>query len=38
MKKGRICQMGTHQELMAQEGGEYKRLYESQERWYQEAE
>lgn len=36
MKEGEAVQIGTHAELIAQEG-EYKRLYEAQEQWYQEA-
>lgn len=36
MKAGEMVQIGTHEELIAQEG-EYKRLYEAQEQWYQEA-
>ncbi len=33
MKDGEAVQMGTHEELIAREGG-YKRLYEAQEQWY----
>ncbi len=33
MKDGEAVQLGTHEELIAQEG-EYKRLYEAQEQWY----
>ncbi len=36
MSKGRAVQIGTHEELIAREG-EYKRLYEAQEQWYQEG-
>ncbi len=36
MKEGRAVQLGTHEELIGQEG-EYKRLYEAQEQWYQEG-
>lgn len=36
MKAGEAVQIGTHAELIAQEG-EYRRLYEAQEQWYQEA-
>ena len=35
MKDGTAVQLGTHQELMTQEQGEYKRLYKAQEQWYQ---
>lgn len=34
MKEGRVCQVGTHEELVHIEG-EYQRLWESQERWYE---
>lgn len=33
MKNGEAVQIGTHDELIGQDG-EYKRLYESQEQWY----
>ena len=33
MKEGRICQSGTHEELLAA-GGEYARMYKTQEQWY----
>ena len=33
MKDGEAVQLGTHEELLTQEG-EYKRLYEAQEQWY----
>lgn len=33
---GKVAESGSHEELIAQEG-EYKRLYEAQEQWYQEA-
>jgi len=36
MKKGEIVQVGTHQELIAEDSGEYARLYRSQEQWYTE--
>lgn len=36
MKAGEAVQIGTHEELLAQEG-EYRRLYEAQEQWYQET-
>ena len=35
MKEGEIVQVGTHEELIIQEG-EYTRLYEAQEKWYRE--
>lgn len=35
MREGRIVQIGTHDELIA-EDGEYRRLYQSQEQWYRE--
>ena len=34
MKDGQVVQLGTHEELMAEEG-EYRRLYEAQEQWYE---
>ena len=34
MKQGRLIEQGTHEGLMAA-GGEYARLYKSQEKWYQ---
>lgn len=34
MKEGRAVQLGPHEELIGQEG-EYRRLYEAQEQWYQ---
>lgn len=37
MKEGQAIQLGTHEELMAQPRGEYRRLYEAQEQWYQDA-
>lgn len=37
MKEGKAIQLGTHAELMAQEAGEYRRLYHAQEKWYQTA-
>jgi ATP-binding cassette subfamily B protein len=33
MKEGGICEVGRHEELLAS-GGEYARLYASQEQWY----
>jgi ATP-binding cassette subfamily B protein len=33
MKEGRLVESGTHEELLAM-GGEYGRLYASQEQWY----
>ncbi|MGZ4031036.1 MAG: ABC transporter ATP-binding protein [Tumebacillaceae bacterium] len=38
LKRGRIVEVGTHQQLMAQEAGEYQRLYALQAQWYQEEE
>ncbi|MCG8514480.1 MAG: ATP-binding cassette domain-containing protein, partial [Halanaerobiales bacterium] len=35
MKQGKLVEQGTHTELLAKEG-EYVRLYQSQEQWYQE--
>lgn len=35
VKDGEAVQLGTHQELILQEG-EYRRLYEAQEQWYSE--
>ncbi|MHC1695226.1 MAG: ABC transporter ATP-binding protein [Eubacteriales bacterium] len=35
MKEGGIVQSGTHEELLAQDG-EYKRMYTSQQKWYEE--
>lgn len=35
MKDGEVSQIGTHNELIASDG-EYKRLYESQQQWYEE--
>lgn len=37
MKDGAVCQIGTHDQLIAEEG-EYARLYHAQEQWYQEGE
>lgn len=34
MKDGQAVQLGTHEELIA-EDGEYRRLYEAQEQWYE---
>lgn len=34
MKKGKITEMGSHEELYAKEG-EYRRIFDSQSRWYQ---
>lgn len=36
MKAGRLVQLGTHEELIAQEG-EYARMYRAQEQWMREA-
>ncbi len=33
MKEGELVQLGTHEELIAQEG-EYRRLYDAQRQWY----
>ena len=33
MKNGQICEIGTHDRLIKEEG-EYKRLYTTQEQWY----
>ena len=33
MKNGKICEMGTHYELI-KNNGEYKKLYNSQKQWY----
>lgn len=35
MKNGEVVQTGTHEELFAEVNGEYRRLYEAQEQWYQ---
>lgn len=35
MKNGEVVQIGTHEELITEENGEYRRLYEAQEQWYQ---
>ncbi len=37
MQDGRAVQLGTHEELM-REDGEYRRLWDAQEQWYHEAE
>lgn len=37
MKEGRAVQIGSHEKLIAEKGGEYRRLYESQQQWYQES-
>ena len=37
MQDGRAVQLGTHEELMREEG-EYRRLWEAQEQWYRESE
>ena len=34
MKEGQIVQTGTHAELMKDTNGEYVRLYQAQEQWY----
>ena len=36
MQDGRAVQLGTHDELMREEG-EYRRLWEAQEQWYRES-
>lgn len=35
MKEGELVQLGSHEELIGQEG-EYRRLYEAQRQWYEE--
>lgn len=34
MKEGKLVQLGSHDELLADVDGEYARLYRSQEQWY----
>lgn len=34
MKDGKLAAVGTHDELISDENGEYKRLYDAQEQWY----
>ena len=34
MKEGRVCQQGTHDQLL-QEDGEYQRMFRAQAQWYQ---
>lgn len=34
LKEGRVVKIGTHEELINQ-NGEYKRMYESQQKWYE---
>lgn len=36
MREGRAVQIGTHEELIGEEG-EYRRLWEAQEQWYRES-
>ena len=38
MDKGEVVQMGTHEELVAQEDGMYRRIYEIQTRIDEELE
>lgn len=35
MKEGRLCEIGTHEELLSKHG-EYARMYYSQQKWYEE--
>lgn len=37
MQEGRAVQLGTHEELMREEG-EYRRLWDAQEQWYHDSE
>ena len=34
MKQGRLCEQGTHEQLLAKDG-EYSRMYRAQAKWYQ---
>lgn len=34
MKQGRLVELGTHQQLLGM-GGEYTRLYQAQQQWYE---
>lgn len=34
LHKGRLAQQGSHEELLAEQGGEYARLWEAQSQYY----